>query len=598
MIPSRTDMEKALASAAEEPLATLHQDREHFERHGEASMAAVLAFLTEHLFEGGVTAVTVASAGATNDRTVSRRLRAYNGQTLSEYIAALQFETAINWLRADPEIEVDVVAEWVGLTGWRLRRMCKEWLCEPPSSCRLKRPFDPKVPAAWHRVARGHLTPAEQQQLVDYVRDTWPAAYEAACCAGPAPPSNGGPTPILATGRPQPILPGAERVHVVDREFLVRSFAENQLWPLLSDLDYGAQREMIARYPFTSPALFDLLRQKSREQRRRNPQRGIELAELALLSLDVSADFLGERIHELRALGWAWLGDARRFVLDFPGAEATFEKAMEELALVKGWEDSVVAADIYELNGSLRIFQRRFKEAVELLDRSLSIFEKTGDRQRQAEALMARAAAASYAGWTEMIISDLTTALGVVNELKADDLKVKVVISLGMALVNSGEFERGAAVVKAVDSHSCELVNPLVLHQVQWVEGIAEHGLSNHALAEEKYLEARAGFEALGQPLFIGFVDLDISILYTETRRPAHALRTSEAALSFFETLTLGGETMLKLGLLKDALHQQTVTTAVLRDLRCSLRADPLAELSKKAETGPKSPGSRTIADP
>jgi len=271
---------------------------------------------------------------------------------------------------------------------------------------------------------------------------------------------------------------------------------------------------------------------------------------------------------------------------------------MEELALVEDWERSGVAGDVYALKGSLRIFQRRFEEAMELLDRSLDIFASMGDRRRQTEQLMKRAAAASYAGWSEMAISDLTLALGIVNELKAEDLKIKVVVSLGMALVNSGQFERGAAAVAAVDRRSCEMVNPLLIHQVQWVEAIAEHGLGNHASAEENYLAARAGFEGMGQTFYTAVVDLDLAILYTETSRTADVVRTSAASIRFFQSLILGRETMLNLGLLKEALHNQAVTDTVLRGLRSSLRSDPIATLSKKAEPEPRSPGPKTIAGP
>ncbi|MCP4656819.1 MAG: hypothetical protein GY856_15525, partial [bacterium] len=218
------------------------------------------------------------------------------------------------------------------------------------------------------------LAPAEQRELAAYIRDTWPAAYEAATCAAPTTANDAESTPNLG-------------VRIVDRDALVRSFAEDQLWPLLSGLSYRAQREIVARYPFTSPALFDLLRQKSRAEGRRDPERGIELAELAVLSLDVSAEALGERIHELRALGWAWVGNARRLALDFPEAEEAFEEAVAQVALVKDWENSAVAADVYAFKGALRIFQWRFKDALELLDASLAIFERVGDRRRQTEEL-------------------------------------------------------------------------------------------------------------------------------------------------------------------------------------------------------------------
>jgi hypothetical protein len=319
LVLPRAEMERALESAATEPLAILHADRKHFERQGEARVAAVLAYLGKKrapssgsadsthsaaatdetasstspvLFGSGVTAHMAAREGGSNERSISRQLQAYNGQSLFDYISSLRFETATNWLRADPRLEVEVITEWVGLTGWRLRRLCKEWLGHPPTSCRLPTPpFDPKDPATWQLVASGRLPEAEQQELVACARATWRTAYEAAILGEAA--------PILGTGPAQPTIDSTKPARVVDGDALARSVAEDQLWPMLSGLSYSAQQELVVLYPFKTTALFDLLRQKSRQEGRLDDQRGIELAELARLSLEVSASAFGERIHEL-----------------------------------------------------------------------------------------------------------------------------------------------------------------------------------------------------------------------------------------------------------------------------------------------------------
>jgi len=582
MALTHAELERALALAAEGPRATLQGDREHFESLGDSRVAAVLDYLRKGparssdatepsphrpcpaLFLSGVTAVTAARAGGSNERSVSRQLRAYNGQSLFEYMSALRFETATNWLRAYPQLEVDVIAEWVGLTGWRLRRLCREWLGQTPTSCSLPEPpLEPRDPAAWQRVVNGRLPQADQQVLAAYVRATWPAAYEAAMSKLVE--------PNLASRR--------DRARVVDRDALAKSVAQGQLWALLSGLSYSAQRELIALYPFTTTAFFDLLRQKSREEGCRDRQRGIELAELALLSLDVSAPALGEKIQELRALGWAWLGNARRLALDFPGAEKDFERAMKELALVEGWADSLVAAKIYALKAALHIFRRRFKEALKLLDYSLVIFEKVGDQRRLIEGLMTRAAAADYAGCSEAAVSNLEAALGIAKALKDEDFRIKVSVNLGMALVNWNRFEDGASVIKSFGRHVCYQVDPRLAHLVQWIEGIVQHGLGNPSSAEEKYLAAYAGFEGMGDLFYATFVDLDIAILYAETGKATEVCRIAAAILSFFEALSLSDEALVSLRLLKDTLRSQAVSEAVLRRVRSALRGDPLAAI-------------------
>ena len=238
----------------------------------------------------------------------------------------------------------------------------------------------------------------------------------------------------------------------------------------------------------------------------------------------------------------------------------------------------------------LRIFQRRFKEALKVLDRSRAIFEQRGNRRRHVEQLMHKAAAAIYASWSEMAISDLTVALDIVEALQDEDLRVQVTISLGSVLVKAGQPERSTVVVKALDRQLVEFVNPLFLHQLQTVEGDAEYALGNVALAEEKYLKARTGFEALNKPYYTAFVELELAILYCETGRTADAVPAATATLHFFEALTLRREFLVSLGLLKDALRSRTVSEIVLQEVRSALQADPLVTLSEMPGPGPQAP--------
>jgi len=77
---------------------------------------------------------------------------------------------------------------------------------------------------------------------------------------------------------------------VVDAAALERSVAVEQIWPALTELSFDAQQRLVKLLPFTTTALCDFLREKSREASRRDSRRGVELAELARLSLAASED--------------------------------------------------------------------------------------------------------------------------------------------------------------------------------------------------------------------------------------------------------------------------------------------------------------------
>ncbi len=98
----------------------------------------------------------------------------------------------------------------------------------------------------------------------------------------------------------------APAVLSLDAEALER-FQAGELWPRLAGLPFAEQRKLVAGWTFWTPAPFQFLHRKSREEGRRDKLRGVEVAQLALDSLDGNEARLGSRIHALRAEGWSQL---------------------------------------------------------------------------------------------------------------------------------------------------------------------------------------------------------------------------------------------------------------------------------------------------
>ena len=113
--------------------------------------------------------------------------------------------------------------------------------------------------------------------------------------------------------------PDPEPLIIVDgaRDDLLKA---EDLWRKIRDLPFEEQCQKVRGYRFGSRVFFDLLRRNSRLEGRRSRQRGIEVARLALVSLERSDDDFVDRIHDLCAFGWAWLANAYRLALDFAAA--------------------------------------------------------------------------------------------------------------------------------------------------------------------------------------------------------------------------------------------------------------------------------------
>ncbi|MCP4549712.1 MAG: hypothetical protein GY835_24920 [bacterium] len=116
-----------------------------------------------------------------------------------------------------------------------------------------------------------------------------------------------------------------------------------------------------------SPAMFELLSTKSRVEGRRDRQRGVELAELALSSVEGSARVLGKTFQDLHDLALARLGNALRLAGDYAGADRAFQRAEASRESPQAKRDPRVEADFCFLKGSLRLFQRRYDESLSLL---------------------------------------------------------------------------------------------------------------------------------------------------------------------------------------------------------------------------------------
>ena len=73
--------------------------------------------------------------------------------------------------------------------------------------------------------------------------------------------------------------------------------------------------------------VYDVLHELSRTEGRKDRWRGVELAELAVVSLEANREDLGDAFHGALAVGVAWVGNQERLALNPHAAAAHLEKA-------------------------------------------------------------------------------------------------------------------------------------------------------------------------------------------------------------------------------------------------------------------------------
>jgi len=556
-------LEEARGRAAAEPLADLRRMSQELAEAGKKKLARTLDFLLEHVFEPSLNAAVASAAVGSTTNAISPRLETETGRSLPAIIAYVRGETAVAWMAADPGVTEETVAEMIGLSKYRLDRLLKKMgvdvqLRQRP--CTLV--FDPRSPETWQRGVRGELPAHQVRELVAHLRACCPAAFPDA-------------DPSTAEDAGHPPIP-------------VEQDVAEQLWTLLSHLTYGAQREVVQLYAFASRAFFDLLMGKSREDGRRDRQRDVEIAELAVLSVETSTAMLGEQAYEMKVEGLAWLGNARRLALDFSGADADLKEALSVIDAHKELQASLADGVAHFMLGNLRLSQQDYAAGASRFDYALMVFEARGSLDWQIRCRQHRATVAVYGTGPAMAVSQFAEILPLLVKANDENHTFQARYNLANCLSRAARYEEAAAELRRLRKIASLEAHPLWAWHVTWAEGNIDQGLSRFSDAREKYAAASAGFEAAGAILYAALVKLDMAILASETSEASEVVEVVTSILPFFESLNLCTETVAGLRLLAEALPQMCETTELLRRLREALRKDPLMGLAAEEGPGPR----------
>ncbi len=505
-----------LERAAAEPLALIdqHRDRAHWRSK------PFLEMLRDPmvLFDVELTYGTLLdTAKAQGDLTTAMiQFHKDTEQSLWDYVEARRLETAINLL-VDSEISVGYITGLVGFPSQnKLCNAMKRLYGVRPTDIRKKRlPCDPV------RLARtgGHLTtPADPQDAV--------------------------------------------------------SSTAQELWTELQLLPYEEQRALVRAIRFHSRDFIDILGKQYLIASRTNRRRGVEAAELAVLSAETNAEALGEAAHDVCALAYAWVANARRLALDYAGAEEAMRKAEEAWKEPCEWRDRRTAAEIFALKGTLRFYQRDFDHSVVLLNQAIKESRQAGASRLLVQCLLLRAGVMDYARVPKPTLPGLQEALRVLHDLDEPRLTLGTHMILAYSYTVAEQHheslkELAEAWVLWEQLPTAER-DPLLPPQLRWNEGLARHGLGEPDAAEALYEESRAAFIALDEGEHAAVVALDLARLCRERGRPSDVLRLASEALPALEGLKIP-EAEEALALLRAALEKSVVSTAVLETVRATL---------------------------
>lgn len=511
----------------------------------------MLAHIQENLFDPSLTVLNIQKICNIRDRSISTHFCSAVGSTIWVYIGERRLETAAYLLKRQT-LKIWEISELIGYSSLPVfsRAFCR-WSGQQPLAFRREswkgrtktRPrakgFDDSD--RLRQAVDGILAPDQANVLIDRLCEIYSQRQ-----------------------LPHHKLPvdseAFEPIHALEILRAIRGCT------------WEEQRVLVReKHQFRSAALYDLLRQKSQKEGRKNRQRGVEFAELALEALESCGPGSGTGGHALRAQAWAWIGNARRLAHDFPGSERAFTQAREDWNAHVGGSHSLIEAEICNLEAGLKFFQRRHAEAEALANHAIPIMRRSGAKRLLVQALTMRASIATGTGKASAAIPDLREALPIAEELGDTYLAMAVCSFLALALIDHN-LDEAEAVVAQAWRYPRRADNPFLKHQLKWIEGLVRMGREDWQAAESRLQEARAGFNRIGDWGQTAVVSLDLAILLARLGRHSEVIELTTDIVPLLEAHSIRREAVAALKLMQEALNKKSVSLAVLDQLRGNLQ--------------------------
>ena len=364
---------------------------------------------------------------------------------------------------------------------------------------------------------------------------------------------------------------------------LARSRAEApRLLQELAPLDPEERLARLHAYPrFVSWGLCELLVRRSCQAAPEQAAEALHLADLAVHVADRISDsglFEEPWVYQLRSLAWAGLGNARRVQGDLLAGERCFEMSDSwwEAGTVGSAEDALGYEPVLlDLKGSLRVAQRRFPEAFELLDRAVALFLEGQPEHRDphlaGRSLILKAFGLTELGESEAAIQALRKANGLIDPAREPRLVLCVRHNLVDSLSKAGRHREAADLLPELKAVAAAHGSALDRVRLEWVEGRIAAGLGDQARARELLAEVRQRFLADGNAFDAALAGLDLAISYMEEGRAAEVRDLADEMVIVFRDLDLPREALAALLVFQEAARRQTATADLAREVAATL---------------------------
>ena len=289
------------------------------------------------------------------------------------------------------------------------------------------------------------------------------------------------------------------------------------------------------------------------------------------------------RVAELHARALGEYGNAQRITGDLSGAERSVEQA---LALYQGNdEDPLLGAHLLSIRAALFGDQRRFSEALDLLEKVEQTYEEFGERHQQGRALVQRGIYTGYRGDAAEGVRLLRSALALIDETVDPKLALAAVHNLAWLLYECGQLREARVLLWENSERYDRHAERIMLLKRTWLEGNIAAGLGDLERAVERLSDAIQGFDEAELGYQAALATLDLGAVWLRQGRSHAALEILEHAAETFVAIGVGREALGALALLQQACEQERVDVTLVHQVSAFLRRlehDPGARFKQR----------------
>ncbi|HEY2291413.1 MAG TPA: hypothetical protein VGM86_11990 [Thermoanaerobaculia bacterium] len=320
---------------------------------------------------------------------------------------------------------------------------------------------------------------------------------------------------------------------------------------------------------FRSVTLAHLLVGEAKRHMPAEPQTVYELAETAETVLLRTPNAPG--YYDALARAIAYKANALRSLGRLPEAD---ERMRGARSLVRNEDvtDTLIYAEIDDLEGVLRKDQRRFKEAEELLSRAASLFELVGEKVDGARTLLTLGAMYHHRQEPGKAIETTEAALAHLSPEAEPRLYLCGRYNLALFLVEEGRFDAAADLLQADAELYARFADPWTVLRQIWLQGKIAFATWRREEAEQAFLEVRRGFIQQGNGYDAAMVSLDLALLYLKEGRTGEVQRIAAEMHTLFDAQEIHREAAAALLLFQEAAEREALTAEWVEDLTAYLK--------------------------